>query len=189
MPTICFERDLVFVAIIVLTIFIYYLISRSPETLQNIDFNQGKSLDELRQRVYVLQESLYNSQKAEEVCKSTLTNVLSKTSSNPQFINKVINPLAPPERIYTNSNTYQLLGYVYKDQDRYPLFGRNKDFGRHDRMEYYVIDETRNKLKIPFRSKNDQELYDNDLVSIPTLGENYNVKIYEQEKSVYIPYA
>jgi hypothetical protein len=33
-------------------------------------------------------------------------------------------------------------------------------------------------LSIPFRSKNDNELYDGDLIAIPTLGA-FNVKLYD----------
>ena len=82
---------------------------------------------------------------------------------------------------------YQMIGYVYKDNERYPLYGRYKYPGRSEKWEYYIIDETRNRLKIPFYSKNYDELYDGSIINVPTLGDNFMVKIYEYEDLRYNP--
>ena len=54
-----------------------------------------------------------------------------------------------------NSQNFQQLGFIFNNDERYPLYGRPKYSGRSDRYEYYIIDETRNRLKIPYKSKND----------------------------------
>jgi hypothetical protein len=80
-----------------------------------------------------------------------------------------------------------MIGYVFNDNDRFPLFARQKFPGRSEKWEYYVMDETRNRLKIPFKSKNDNELYDGDSIDIPTVGNNFSVKIYDYDSLRYNP--
>lgn len=108
-----------------------------------------------------------------------------------KLLNRIYNPLLPPERLYVGKNVvsnFQIIGYVFNDSERYPLFGRPKFPGRTEKWEYYIIDETRNKLKIPFKSTNDNELYDGDSVNIPTLDNNFTVKIYDYDSLRYNPY-
>jgi hypothetical protein len=118
---------------------------------------------------------------------------LSKDIGNNSLLNKIYNPLVPPDRRYNgingNINGYQMIGYVYRDNtnDRYPLFGRYKYPGRTEKWEYYAIDETRNKLKIPFNTVNDNEITDGDTVNITSLGNGFTAKIYEYENFKYNP--
>jgi hypothetical protein len=82
---------------------------------------------------------------------------------------------------------FQMIGYVYNNNEKYPLFGRYKFPGRSDKWEYHIIDESRNRLKIPFRTKNDQELYDNDPIQIPTMGGQFITRLYEYDTIRYNP--
>jgi hypothetical protein len=113
-----------------------------------------------------------------------------RRSEEEGLLNRIYNPLVPPERFYTGRNvvsSFQMIGYVFNDNDRFPLFARQKFPGRSEKWEYYVMDETRNRLKIPFKSKNDNELYDGDSIDIPTVGNNFSVKIYDYDSLRYNP--
>ncbi len=90
-----------------------------------------------------------------------------------------------PERIYENSQDYQNVGFLYDSNTRYPLYGRRKYPNKSDKWEYYIIDESRNKLPIPFKTQGDNELYDDDTISVETIG-TLTAKIYEYKKYSYV---
>lgn len=83
---------------------------------------------------------------------------------------------------------YQLMGFLYNELNRFPLYGRPKYKGKSDKYEYYVVDESRNKLRIPFKTRNDNELFDNDEIIVPELtGSPLKTKLYEFETIRYDP--
>jgi hypothetical protein len=71
--------------------------------------------------------------------------------------------------------------------ERYPLFGRTKYPRRSDKWEYYTIDEGRNRIKIVIKTKGDNELYDGDSLTVPELGGDFTVKLYEYSNVRYNP--
>lgn len=180
--------------LLLVILFIIYVFLKKTESLTNIDLTTHLSNKELTEKIINLQNELYNTKLAEQKCQGDLI-VLKSTPNqadlSSRYLNKIYNPLISPERIYTGRNIllseYQMIGFIYTGNERYPLYGRYKYPGRTDKYEYYIIDETRNKLKIPFKSKNDNELFDGDTVMIPELGGNYTVKIYEFETIRYNP--
>ena len=110
--------------------------------------------------------------------------------SREQIRNNIYDPLVPPNRLYPGGrlnninrfDNYQMIGFiapVASPNMRYPLFGRYKYSGRSDRWEYYIIDESRNRIKIPIKTKNDNELYDGDNTFISELNENVQVTLYK----------
>jgi hypothetical protein len=99
-----------------------------------------------------------------------------------------------PTRIYPGGrldtpsyDDYQLIGFLFNDTLRFPLYGRPRYPGRTDKYEYYLVDESRNKLKIPITTKNYNELLDGELINIPELTSVFTVKLYEFEKLRYDP--
>jgi hypothetical protein len=208
MDKVCVDRSdfnlylVVFICIVVYLIYLIYTMyyenneNNKKELMTEINLNKNLSHTELLEKLKEIQDLLYSSQLAEQKCKSDLQQkdkLLSENLDTSQILlNKIYNPLVAPERIYPGGrlNTksyedYQLIGYIYKDSERYPLYGRYKYRGRSEKWEYYLIDESRNRLKIPFKSRNDNELYDGDSITIPELGNTYNVKIYEYENFRY----
>lgn len=181
--------------LLLLIIFIIYIYWKKTELLTNIDFTSNLSNKELSDKVINLQNELYNTKISEQKCQVDLALLKqSKSVQKPmtsRYLDKIYNPLVSPERIYEGRDialsNYQMIGFVYTGNDRYPLYGRYKYPGRTDKYEYYIIDETRNKLKIPFKSRNDNELFDGDTIVIPELGGSYTVKIYEYETLRYNP--
>jgi hypothetical protein len=187
MDKICFSTDTFYIYTFILSglliYFAYFYYYKRTENLSNIDINSGLSINDLKNRLQLLQEKLYDSQLDNQKCNYSLA-----YCKNNLRVENTIG--AGPERVYNSpnsNNSYSVLGYVYKDNDRYPLYGRYKYPGRSDRYEYYIIDESRNRLKIPFKTTNDNELYDGDSIDIPTLGNDYGVKIYDYTDFRYNP--
>ena len=80
-----------------------------------------------------------------------------------------------------------MIGYLNNPSGQFPVFGRYKYAGKTDKMEYYTINDMRGRIKIPFKTKNYNELYDGDTVNIDELGGECNFKKYEDEGLRYNP--
>lgn len=172
-------------------VYILYILSwhkSGSEQMANVDLLKHVDSQDLKNKVEYLQKKLYEVLLSEQACKSDLART--KQAYLARNYTSATEPVRPST---STSDSYQMLGYVFSpnalgsDMERYPLFGRYKYPGRSDRWEYYIIDEGRNKLKIPFLTKNYSELYDGDSVSIPSLGDNFEVKLYEIEQFRYNP--
>jgi len=181
---------------------IYILYNTRQEGMNNVDLNAHLTETQLRQRLVELQEKLYSIELSEQRCRKELYDsqqLLNQSQVSSQqniLLNKIYNPLVNPERLYPGGrlnapavNNFQMIGFVHTNtnNERYPLFGRYKFPGKSDKWEYYLIDESRNRLKIPFKSKNDNEIYDGDTIDIPSVGNGYTVKIYEYDQFRYNP--
>lgn len=205
---VCFSKKrlyFTFFGLVVMTgIYIYLsntIAKKKKEDMANVNLISNLNPTQLSDKYKQLEEQLYQSNLNEQRCKTELyeTKKLLKYTigSEPALLNKIYNPLVSPNRFYPGGrlnepsvltyDDYQQIGFIYKDNERYPLFGRHKYQGRTDRWEYYIIDETRNRLKIPIQSRNDEELYNNDSVSINELGNDFNIKIYDYETFRYNP--
>jgi hypothetical protein len=173
--------------------YIIYVVFKKREELTNIDLISHLDNETLRSKIIALQQQLYDTQLDEQRCQTELQ--VTKNLINKQSYLKsdsIYNPLTPPNRMYVppqnpNLDNFQMIGYVYNNNEKYPLFGRYKFPGRSDKWEYYIVDESRNRLKIPFRTKNDQELYDNDPIDIPTMGGQFITRLYEFDTVRYNP--
>jgi hypothetical protein len=201
---VCFSRQdfntYMFLLLCVI-IYIIYILYHHKENMANVDLNAHLSETELRKRLVELQDELYRIQLSEQRCQKELfesQKVLTQVSQSSQqqnlLLNKIYNPLVSPERYYPGGrlnlpavNDYQMIGYIYHGNERFPLFGRYKFPGKTDKWEYYLIDESRNRLKIPFKSVNDNELYDGDTINVTSVGNGFQVKIYDYDQIRYNP--
>lgn len=114
-----------------------------------------------------------------------------------KFLDKLYNPLTPPENViesgtfytprYDAYTTYQNIGYLTGNGTQYSVFGRWMYPNKSDKWQYYVINNERSRIKIPFKTKNNNELYDNDIIDIPELGNGFVFKKYENEGMRYNP--
>jgi hypothetical protein len=209
-PNTVYAHTLLLLILIVFGIFAMYKMATEP--MANIDLTAQLTPSEMRNRIKELQNLLHGTQLAEQRCQTDLHQLgefIKASSSNGSgtgsgratgdvvrnaLLEKIYNPLVSPERYYPGGRfnlpsytDYQMIGFIHKDNERYPLYGRHKYPGRSDRWEYYVIDETRNRLKIPFATKGDIELYSGDATDIPGLGSGFQVNIYEYESPRYNP--
>ena len=109
------------------------------------------------------------------------------------FLNKIYNPLAPPENMYSGNynayNNYQNVGYLTGNNtsEQFPVYARQKYSNNSDKMEYYIINEGRNRIKIPFKTRNFNEMYDGDIQDIPELNGSFKFTKYENQDVRYNP--
>ena len=89
------------------------------------------------------------------------------------------------EREPGNNNSSQILGLYGK-----PIYpGSNK-------WSYYTASDGHNSIKMPLTHNGKKcdgtygcdELYDGDIISIPSYNGNFKVNIYDYDKPKYIPY-
>lgn len=209
--SVCFKRDdfhLYVFLLFVVIVYMLYILKKSTvsdvsekESYTDVDLNSNLTKNELVNKINKLQDDLFTCQTSKQKCmidlqksQSILTNSsfgLTENVTQRTNLNKIYNPLISPGRSYVskiaNSNNFQQLGFIFNDSERYPLYGRPKYSGRSDRYEYYIIDETRNRLKIPYKSKNDYELNDGERIFVDVLNNEYNVKIYDYDQFRYDP--
>lgn len=201
MPKICIDETLAFtysfLLICIIIIFIYY-ISKTKEHFVQVDLYSQLSKDQLVQKINHLQNKLHATEVSKQDCQRTLQGLKGQEgqsnsenrSYQKKFLDKIYNPLTPPENVYQNKydsyNRYQEIGYLTNETGQFPVFARYKYPGKTDRFEYYTISDSRNRIKIPFNVKNFNELYTDDQVTVPDLG-NFTFKKYPDEGLRYDP--
>lgn len=153
------------------------------DKLQNITIQYDKCQTEKRFQIEKLQLHTQKQQNEKEI--------------QLKLLNKIYNPLESPlkynpqgsftEPGFNANKENQLLGYVTNSDGQYPIYGRYYN-NRSDRFEYYTINEGKNKIKIPIKTKNYEELYTDDKVNIPELSTTeFIFKKYENEGFRYNP--
>jgi hypothetical protein len=210
MDRICFERPTfnmyLFILVCVVSYLAYFRWSQVDQFHASFDPEQkdlgAVSKDELYNKVIDLKDQLHESNLKEQNCQIQLNSLhQTRNVDTPQisrrFLDKIYNPLAPPENVYPGGNfnsrgydgyqQFQMIGYLNGSQGQFPVFGRYKYPGKTDKMEYYTINEGRGRIKIPFKTKNYNELYDGDSIDISELGGEYAFRKYEDEGLRYNP--
>jgi hypothetical protein len=211
MEQICFDKNYFNTYLFILTIILIYLgyyyfthINNDNLTKDNVkketdNVSKDNLILELKQQLNTIQSQ---GQKCQQELISLKNNNDSLKTNNStdstqnRFLNKIYNPLSPPENIYPAGRLFshgydgymqfQMLGYLNCPIGRYPVFGRYKYPGKTDKYEYYTIDDSRGRIKIPFKTKNYNELFDGDSINIDELG-TCTFKKYENEEFRYNP--
>jgi hypothetical protein len=146
------------------------------------------------------QKILLMKEKADRALKDQGVKLVQQQSPPPSssFYRRIFDPLIGPEKDYipstSRTQTYQLVGYVYRSEDnpdynpeeenRLMLFMRNSLTNR-DRYDYYVKSA---ELKIPL-GEDISEIYDGDTVSVTGFSGDFTAKIYENKEIIYDPNA
>jgi hypothetical protein len=156
------------------------------------DFNLTNKINELQNQIKLIS----NNQIQNDNVQMQNLQMQNRSLQN-KFLDKLYNPLTPPENIiesgtfntprYDAYTTYQNLGYLSGNGTQYNVFGRWMYPNKSDRWQYYVINNDRSRIKIPFKTKNNNELYDGDTIDIPELGNGFVFKKYENEGFRYNP--
>lgn len=208
---ICFERPTfnmyMFILVCILGYLLYFRFGTS-EKMTDIDLYANMDKDSLYKSIITMKDELFNSKLNEQKCQMTLQSLQQNQSQNvvlqqntniqQKLLDKIYNPLVSPESVYPGGrlnsqgfdgyNQYQMLGYLSGGVgEQYPVFGRYKYPGKSDKFEYYTMNDSRGRIKIPFKTKNYNELYDGDQINIPDLGGNLSFKKYEVENVRYNP--
>ncbi len=189
----------IFVVVCIIGIIGYNL---RKEGFTEVDLYSGLSKDDLIKKIMDIQSMLQMSILQGQDCQRQVVALQQQNQQGDgtvmnRFLNKIRNPLAPPENVnaggtlysrgYDAFQEYQMIGYLSNNAGQYPVYGRHHDPGRSDRWDYYTINESRNRIKIPFKTKNYVELYDGDTVDIPEIGMGLVFKKYETEGLRYNP--
>jgi hypothetical protein len=199
---ICFDKPNFYMYITILIAvlgFLAYYFSSLKEKLADVDLYGDLNDTLLKQKMKQLKDELYQTKLLAIKCDETLSKRYSKENGETQntFLNKIYNPLSSPEQIYPGGNFYnkgydgytenQMLGFITNANGQYPIMGRYHYPGKTDKFDYYTINEGRNKIKIPIKTTNYNELYDGDQVTVPELGGNFTFRKYENEGIRYNP--
>jgi hypothetical protein len=186
MDNICFDKTTFYTYLFLLGFFVCFTlyVYLHPKINENSDLN--------------LKQELMNEIQKVRAENSVQQRDVGFRSPQPIFLDKIFNPLSgtspmnpqgsfstPPYDAYRQ---FQMLGYISGPNGRYPVMGRYKFNGKSDKFEYYSIDNERGRIKIPFKNKNDNELYDGDSINITELGGEFTFKKYEdQDGNRYSP--
>jgi hypothetical protein len=191
---ICFPKNnflqivgLITMFIIVIFVgFTYYLILNERKQ-KNVAVDLPKQ--ELLNQIKSLKNSNYELSLDKERCNQ---NVFNLQNLQRKYAGGSYGGTTGATRMYTSPNepgsdlNYRQLGFLYDSTYRYPLYGRYLYSGRTDLWEYYIIDDSRNRIKISFKSPNNKEIFDGDTVNVPTIG-TLTASIYEIEQYKYNP--
>jgi len=211
---ICFKRGnfrlYVFLLLCVI-FFLLYILNKKREGMANVDLSSHLSQKELINKITLLQDALFDSKIEKQNCERNLQELKRDSQTNidlsngpridsetgniiqNRLLNKIYNPISPPLNLYRDRydsyNIYQRIGYLSNlKSGQFPVFAREKYPNKSDRLEYYTINEGRNSVKIPFKTKNDIELFDGDKITINELSdEPFTFKKYETEGMRYNP--
>lgn len=94
-----------------------------------------------------------------------------------------------PERRYIGRNDFsdnsQQVGFIFNTSgERYPLYENRRD----TRYYYHIIDNTRNGIRIIIETRRNEQLSDDEVITIPELGGSFTVKLYEYSGNRYNPF-
>lgn len=200
---VCFDRtELKFYLFILICLLVYFvfILWKYKETMSDVNLNRGLSQNDLEKKINKLQDELYNCNIAKDKCDNDLIymkSMFKDNSTQKLFLDKIYNPLHPPENIYSSGRInmpgydsyqqYQMIGYLSGNGQQYPVYARDKYPGRTDKQEYYTINDSRNRIKIPFKYRNWDELFDGDTIDIPEIGNNLIFRKYETNQLRYDP--
>ena len=188
-----------FILACIISYLLYFKLSEHYQE-QKLDPYSNMSKDKLYDKVLEIKDSLHNVQLREQKCQIELNSLKnnikqsggecdSTTNVQDKFLSKIYNPLSSPSPLYPGGSfstrpydgyrQFQMIGYLTGPTGQFPVMGRYKFSGNTNKYEYQCINEGRNSVKIQFKNKNDNELYDGDSVTVPELGGELTFKKYE----------
>jgi hypothetical protein len=168
---ICMDEPIFYIIVGICILFVFIFTKKFKETLSNIDFEKNLTKDDLVTEIRKLKDLIYNVTIQKQTCERNLSDSLSNSA---------------PKRTYiTDTVNFYQVGYVSTSDSIFPLFGRRLYRQRSDRWEYYVIEGSENKVRIPVKTQGDLELSDGDSVMIN--NRTFTVSIYPLQNVVYNP--
>lgn len=196
---ICFPKNtflqtvglVITIIIIAFVIFTYYLMLKEPKVqlkqngsgellnqikqLKNTNYELGVSNERCNQNVFMLENQRRQTVGREGGGYTRGGEYGGTYGATRQYVS--------PDQPGSDIN-YRQVGFLYDANNRYSLYGRYLYKGRTDLWEYYIVDDSRNKIRIPFKSPNNKEIFDGDTVTVPTIG-TLSATIYEVEQYKY----
>lgn len=194
---VCLDSRLLFTGVCVILfslLLFYYQIKKykqQNEEFSMVNLYSSLTKTQLKSKLDEIENKLYKTEIQKQECERQLStiqsNIQTQNIQSQISLERIYNPLVGPERIYPNlqqTDNYQQMGYISKGSIRLPLFGRRK-YKRSDKWEYYIIDNSENKIKVPIKTVNDYELSSGEFVTFD--GEQYTVNLYDIDSVRYNP--
>lgn len=187
---ICIDYGFVMFFAFIVTFLVYYLVHR----LQKIEAFRETNLyghlekGDLLTRIKNLQSELLEAKLQEQRCQLDLEKSRMHKQSVQTPTVSTDTSTRYPVRQYESSN-FQNIGYVYNvsSGNKYPLYGRTRYRRRSDKWEYYIVEDSENKIRIPYKSRNDNELSTGDVINIRGVTGDLQVELYELDQPRYNP--
>jgi hypothetical protein len=189
---ICLPQTNFFIVILIfvfLCIYYYYQFQQESSNINSVTSLQ-QEVTFLKQEVTTLND-INNTNKM-----NSITTQLQSVKQQPYNVGNSINNNSAdsngPSRQYVNNyndtQNWLVVGYLYDNlNNRYVLYSRNLYPGNNNRKEYYTVDDSRNRIEIPFSTPNNKEIMDGDQVIVPTLTGTLTAKIYDIQQNKYNP--
>lgn len=185
MTEICFDtRQFYMYFFIFIAFTIYFIYINKNEKYSEVNLYQQLSNQDLLNKISELQQDIFNIKLKSQDCDRSLQYCQQErdnVSRNPSIFGN------EPTRTQPSYDNYTLSGYLSGGGNQYPVYSREKYPGRSDKQEYYLINESRNKIKIPFKTTNYNELQDGDKITIPEIGTDLVYTLYELKQFRYNP--
>lgn len=188
MAEICFDTRQFYMYFFIFVVFtVYFIYINKNEKYSEVNLYQQLSNQDLLNKISELQQDIFNIKLKTQSCDRSLQacqqeryngNIMGR---NPSIFGN------EPTRNQPSYDNYTLTGYLSGGGNQYPVYSREKYPGRSDKLEYYLINESRNKLKIPFKTVNYNELQDGDTITIPEIGDNLVYTLYDIKEFRYDP--
>jgi hypothetical protein len=194
----------------------YHLETNEPNNSNNLSVLQ-KVDEETELRKEKLRHEIHQIKEESKVTSPTHGEYLRKKAYE-RIVNPLLPPERSYEATYgvpINIPTrgaeggYQQIGFLHKEErdDETKQLGNNSEpvmlplFGRptyngSSKWMYYIANDKYHSIKMPIEHKNRKcddehgcdELYDDDIVNVPSYNAKFKVNIYEYDKPRYIPY-
>lgn len=187
MDKICFDKptfEMYVFLLVCIVLFLIYINIQHPICLAKTSVQTNYDSD-LFQTILQLKDQINNLKQSKEQPEKEQP----KEDRENRFLNRIYNPLSGPNVDYPSGSfsspsydgfrNFQMIGYLSNLSGQFPVMGRYRDSHRTDKWQFYTINNDRGRIKIPFKTKNDNELYDNDTVTIQELGGEFSFKKYE----------
>ena len=186
MAEICFDTRQFYMYFFIFVVFtVYFIYINKTEKYSEVNLYQQLSNQDLLNKISELQQDIFNIKLKSQDCDRSLQacqqNNQYTMSRNPSVFGN------EPSRQQPSYNNYTLSGYLSGEGNQYPVYSREKYSGRSDKLEYYLINESRNKIKIPFKTVNYNELQDGDKITIPEIGPDLIYTLYDIKEFRYNP--
>lgn len=165
---------ILFISNIIALLVVIFVNRSKNESFESIDFTKNLDIDSLRVKVNNLQTELNETRKKLVFCESDYAKCIARPQQ--QYNGNQNSGNSEPIRDYGNID-YQRIGLVYNGTDRFPLYGRKK-YRNGNKWEYYIVDDSRNRMQLPFKTRGDEELDTGDIANVPTVG-SLTVEMYD----------
>ena len=186
---VCLPQTNLFIGILVLiflSVYYYYWVTDIVNNTNTSNSSLIEQINSLKQNINDINKMNSISAQLQSVKQQPYSTRTNQNNNNNNFADN--GPSRQYVNNYNDNQTWLVVGYLYDNlNNRYVLYSRNLYPGNNNRMEYYIVDDSRNHIEIPFSTMNNKEIMDGDPVVVPTVTGPLIAKIYDIQQYKYNP--